>query len=239
MTASDLFAIAHSKKNQGDQECHYCASKCEKTFPHQDALPIPFVRSLTTALRPGNRWVCKGCWLFARKYITVRFLGGGFKDRQCLKNHSLWITPEGVWGLLPTDAGLIYKHLLNPPLTFSLSLLSEPKVENLLQLMTCNDLSEIIADTELKFTIDNKVHSYCVYELKEALRHGVDGKMPGVRALVERLGPHPLSDELPPVAEEKRRKGGHGSRPKTDKPLAHNPSTDVITSSLQKVVRPA
>lgn len=186
MLASQLFAIAHSRQCIGDQECHWCAGKCERKWPHDDLPPQPFVRSVSTALRPSSSYICQGCWLYRRPSVTVTFLNGGLKDRQGLFNHSWFLTPRGIDVITPADHTSLYPILLQPPLLFSLSFIDGRK--NLIQSCVVNQLNEIRKDTELKFTMDGMILTYTIYELEEGIKNGSDGKMPGVRMLIDRLG---------------------------------------------------
>ncbi len=203
MIASELFATSQGCKCDGEFECHWCGGRCTRKWIHDDAPPIPFVRSITTAIRPGNAFVCTGCWLYRRPRVTVQHLDGTQKDGQSLTKHSWWITPKDAWIIEKEDHEKLYSYLLSPPSIFSLSLLSTGKVANLIQLAVVNRNDLMLADTLLYFTLDNIRHSYTVYELEEGLRHGLNGKMPGVRALIEKLG----SFLLPSIEEVKRERG--------------------------------
>ena len=124
--------------------------------------------------------------------VTVRFLSGdgkgnkGFLDRQCPQHHSWWVTPEGAFVVKPKDGDLIYRLLLAPPRSFALLLIDNSPV-NLIQLAVANDKVEIKGDTPLEFTINGVVHSYTVYEMEHALKHGPEGK-PGIMALMKIFG---------------------------------------------------
>ncbi len=192
---SELYAISQGSKCVGSEECHWCGGPCEKNWIHDDPPPVPFVRTKTTAKRPGNLYVCVGCWLYRMERITITYLDRTIKDRQNPKNHSWLITPEKAVSIRPLDYTDLYPILLNPPLVFSLSLLEDRNTSNLLQLHSLNNHTEIMANTELAFTVDNKLHTYTVYELEEGLRHGTEGKMPGVLALVRILGPYQLQEK--------------------------------------------
>lgn len=194
MTASDFFALVNTTLNKGSLECHYCASACENRWVHDDPPALPFHRNSSRAKRPNNAYVCAGCWLYRLQRVTVCFLGGGLRDRQTLSDFSWVIIPEGVWVVTPEGHEKLYQLLLKPPLRFCLSLISrEPS--NLIQNAVVNDEKEIRADTVLKFTLDGVEMSYTVYELEEGIRHGGDGKMPGVRALLDYLGPRESDEE--------------------------------------------
>lgn len=206
-TASQLYAMSQGAKCQGSEECHWCLAPCERRWLHDDDLPIPFVRSKSTAKRPSSLYVCTGCWLYRMPRITVRYLNGKLKDRQSPEKHSWLITEQDAFSLDPTDSPAIYNQLLSPPVRFALSFLTDRGTNNLLQLQLLNDLDTVLADTPLHFTIDNIPHTYTTYELEEALRHGVEGKLPGVRALIEHLGPYQIPEE--------KVKRGRG-RPKTE-----------------------
>ena len=195
MLASELYALSQSSKCQGNYKCHWCSGPCTKLWFHDDPPPIPFTKSTSTAKFPPGLYVCVGCWLFRRQSVTINFLRGKIqKDRQSLSKHSLLITREGVWGLDKLDYQNIYEILLKPPSLFCLALITEGN-KNSLQLATINDNVEVKADTPLHFTINNIQHTYTVYELEDALLtftsgNGSPGKEPGVRALVNFLGPY-------------------------------------------------
>ena len=236
MNAVELFARSQSAKTEGPELCHWCGSSCNKMWVHDDLgmkiyRPGPAINDVvgipdlkrTTAKRPGDQFICIGCWLYRRKRITITFLSGRQVDRKEACNYSWWITEEGAWGLEQADAEEIYLRLLNPPHRFVLSLLDHYGDQNLLHLACGNDHIEIKADTPLTYTLNNKAMKYTVYELEEAMKHGTDGKSPGVRALLEFFGPSYRSlvtaDEV--VAEEKRNRGRPSikKQPPDDKPI--------------------
>lgn len=223
MLASELFATAHSARCTGKYECHWCGGACTQDHFHDDLPPVPFQKSRSTAKRPSNPYICTGCWLYRRKRVSVQYLHGSYKDRQSLPDHSWWLTDDNVRVISPIDHHSLYENLLFPPLRFSVSLLRQEKV-NLLQLAEVNDFQEITADTYLKFTLDNRVLTYTIYELEEALKHGPDGKMPGVRALLDHLGPYAISVD---IKEEKRGRG----RPKASSENKENPTRKIINKA--------
>jgi len=203
LLGSDLYALSQGTKNDGQEQCHWCGGKCKKTWTHDDPPPVPFTRTKTTAKCPSSMWVCVGCWLFRRPLTTMTYLGGGLKDRQAAKNHSLFITESScnsVWRdtaeirnaiLLQErkhqDSCILYDKLLNPPLRFALALLDGAN-ENRLQLIQANDNLTVDKDTRLVFTLNNQPQWYTVYELEEGIKTGPDGKEPGVQTLLRLLG---------------------------------------------------
>ena len=187
MNLPELYAAANGMKCEGPEACHWCGSPCDQTWTHDDKLPIPFVRARTTALKPSGRWICRGCWMFRRPSTTVRFASGGeFKDRQRPQDWSWLITSGEAVALRPVDHRRAYEMLLKPPLRFALALRNGEPLP--LHLGVVNDLAEIRTDTQLGFTIGGVRHSYSIYELREALTNGIEGKENGVRALVNFLG---------------------------------------------------
>lgn len=199
LTASMLYALSQGDHCQGPQECHWCCAPCEYSYIADDPI-IPFVKNPNQPKRPGNQFICKGCWLYRRRSITVRYLHGGFKDRQCPLDQSWWITNQEAFAIRDADFATLYKHLLNPPIPFVLSLLDGITNINHIHQAFCNCLEELMADTPLLFTINNVKHTYTIYELEQAIQHGPEGKEPGVQALWRFLGPCI-------VKEDKRSKG--------------------------------
>lgn len=208
-SAPEFYALGQGVLCEGDQECHYCAAPCSREYLHDDPPPTPFVRTITSARRPANPYLCRGCWMFRRKRITIEFLAGGYKDGQCPQNHSWWLTGDGAWALRPADYPTLYDRLFKPPLDFCLAFVSEGKT-NAIQWAGVNCHKSVQADTPLSFTIDNTVYPFTVYELQEALKLGSEGKEPGVRALVSLLGPHEMEVEKkrgpgrPPARDDAR-----------------------------------
>jgi len=189
LTASDLYALSQSRKNEGDQLCHWCRSKCNRNRQHDDPYPVPFCRTRTTALNPNSLYVCDGCDLWRRTRCTVWFLRGIFADRQAILKHSWWCDGTDALAILPDDYPKLWERLLNPPRRFFLSLVTAGK-DNLLQLCAANDLTEIKATTPLLYTLDGIRHTYTVYELEEAAQRGDgDGLEPGCRVLYDLLDP--------------------------------------------------
>jgi hypothetical protein len=202
LRASELFAIAMGTHNQGEDECHWCGSPCRRLWEHGDVQPLPFQRSPSTARRPGNGYECEGCHIYRYRSVTVNFLNGRQRqlgrlpvarllDRQMACWHSWWITEEGAWALQAMDHGKLYRLLLRPPLRFILALKTALFRSNDIHMASANDHESIRADTTLSFTLDHILHTYTVYELEQALRHGPTGKEPGVQVLLRHLGTAP------------------------------------------------
>lgn len=214
--ASECFAKSLSRSCQGDQICHWCGGNCDRQWIHDDVVSLPFSKTRSSARWPSKPHVCVGCWYYRRKSVTVRFLTEGYKDRQSLRQHSWLLTPEGVWGITPTDSEKLYGFLLRPKVPFALSLLGDKdgNVENMLHLAFLNTHDEIEGDTELSYTLDNKEYKYSPYELEEALKHGCDGKSGGVTLLVNRLGAY---TGVPAIDPERKLERGRPKHEKRDR----------------------
>lgn len=215
LLASDLFAISQGTKNEGMEECHWCGAPCTRDWEHQEPPPIPFVRYITHACRPGNPWVCRGCHMFRRPRVTVRYFGGSFRDGQSPQLQSWFVTEEGAWTIRPgnvADAAILYEQLLTPPLRFLLAVVTEPGELNQLHLAAANDHPEgVRGDCPLVWMLNNRPLIYSPYELEQALRHGSQGREPGARELIRLFG----GFELPPIPDESLpQKTGQRGRPK-------------------------
>ena len=144
-------------------------------------------------------------------------------DGQAPKDHSWLIQPSSAKAVHPAGGQELLEILLNPPEQFALMLLTSPRVEgdgkvmlpfeNRLHLGIANDVPELKANDLVRFTVDNVPHQYTVYELKEALKFGPDGKEPGVRVLFD-LFRFPVT---PPKTEEPKSTGGRPPALKTAK----------------------
>lgn len=205
LLASELFALAHSVRCVGPDRCHWCSAPCARMWKHNDPPPLIGVpRSLARC--PGNGFICNGCWIWRRQRTTVFYLDHTFerphfRDGQSLRYASVYCTEQGAWLVRDHEKEALYALLLDPPKRFFLSLLSAYG-ENHLQLAHTNDLPAIQADTPLTFTLDGIPHTYSVYELEMAAKHGPEGRLPGVQALARLFGPPPVSP-----APEKRKVG--------------------------------
>ena len=207
MLASELYAKSQLCKNSGPEMCHWCGSPCSRNYRHNEPPPSPFTKKNHLVRCPANLHICVGCFLWRRQRITINHTDGSYRDGQCPMNHSWWIAENEALAVCNSIVNPhnkeVYDRLLRPPLQFSLSLVN-PKTINHLQCQVVNDMVEIKADTKLSFTLDNQPLSYTVYELEQALRHGLDGKEPGVQALIRFLGPHTLTTvDVQKVAEVK------------------------------------
>lgn len=192
--ASELYAMTQGAVLCGPDECHWCGSPCQRLLAHDESPPLPGVRRTGGARRPGNTFVCLGCWLWRRKRITIRFLRGlkgDYKDGQCPLWHSWLVTDAGAWALRPEDRPRLWEVLLKPPLRFVLGLLDEVGETSCIHLMKVNDVQEVKADTPLTFTVNNVPYVYTVYELEEAILQGPEGREPGAQALLRLLGGPP------------------------------------------------
>lgn len=197
-TVAQLYASLQQYHCDGTDHCHWCGSPCHRFHLHDDPPPIIGIRSKSGAKYPANAYMCWGCYLFRRERMTVEHLSKlqppdkGYTDGQCPMNHSWFITTSGARIILKKDYPALWQLLLNPPLTFCLALL-DPPANNFVHLFHLNEVMEIKAGTPLKFTINNILHSYTVHELEDALTSKtLDGKEPGVHALLRLLGP-PIS----------------------------------------------
>lgn len=188
--AAAFLARLNGETCEGPEECHWCTSPCDRKNPHDDPYPIPFVKTLSSAKRPGNSYVCKGCMIYRRPKVTINYLNGGFKDGRCLLHQSWWMDESGIYVLGKDDYQALYQKLLNPPHQFVLSLIEEQfKVKNNIEDSVVNFNQPVAANTKLWYTLNNVRFSFEVYELGEAVKYGVEGKMAGVRELVRYLGP--------------------------------------------------
>ncbi len=225
LTGSDLFALASDTRNAGEEMCHYCGSACGRLLTHDDPPPVPFVRTKSVAKYPRNPFICNGCWVWKRKRVTVTFLGSGkYQDNQTAADHSWWLTPAEAKAIHPASHPALYPLLLSPPPQFAMALRTDPTIPTYLQCVEANDNEEVLADTPLRYTVNNVVHTFTVYELEHALRHGLNGKAAGVRELVKLLGDPPA--DLLPEEDPQKRHEGRNARPGGDaKNLVKKPVT--------------
>lgn len=224
LLASELYAISQGSKCEGNDQCHYCSAPCKKTIAHFEYLPLPGSKRSYVAKRPGNGFMCIGCWHWKKKSITVEWMGAngkmaGFKDRQTPADWSWYITDDKAWAIqlhipdnpLPTNDG-IYQRLLKPTtskngLRFALSFVHSHN-KNHLQLCVANEIAEIKKDTPMLFTVNGSVNRYTVYELEEALKNrSGEGKEPGVQMLMHLLGPCGLFPPPKKPEEEEKKMG--------------------------------
>lgn len=207
LRVSELYAFTQGNICEGKETCHYCMAPCDRKFTHKDPPPIPFARTKTTAKKPESPWECIACWLWRRKRVTVDYFSEGYKDGKCLLHLSTLISDRTYVLDLPTCKEKLYETLLCPPLEFSLSFLEDDRHENLLQLQELNKHKEIKANTELKFTVNNILHTYTVHELEETLIQGDNGRMPGARAILRILGPLDKGKDQKIIEKQKAKRG--------------------------------
>lgn len=205
LIASDIYSQLVYAPNTGTLNCHWCGGFCERMWFHNEPPAIPFVRNPSRAKHPGNPYICRGCYNFQKRSITVKFFDGSLKDHQAPDTHSWWMDKNRA---TPIRVGIdnhdIYKLILKPPNQFVLSFLTQPTITNHLHCMEANDLLEIKVGTRLQFTIDNVLYYYSIYELEEALKNESVGKEPGVQALIRILGGYKTGGDVP---AEKRERG--------------------------------
>lgn len=196
LQSSELLAVVHKSPCSGSDTCHWCGASTERIWPHDEPVYLPFSKGRSRAKCPGSSYICQGCWLYRRRRVTYNFFDSGFKDGQCLLDHSWLLTNEGIWILRREDYPLLWEFLLSPSLRFSLSLLSNDALKNEIHLTTLNDYPEIKADTQLSFNLDNTVLGYSIYELEHAISKSPNGSQPGVHALLRILGTPPTQKEV-------------------------------------------
>lgn len=225
LSASTLYAATVDPHYvaKGKYRCHWCGTSCEDALRHDDPWPQPFSKTKTSARCPSEPFVCKGCWLWRRKRITIQWLESGFRDGQAPENHSWWITKDGSWTLNKRTLGegycmgqKMYDLLLTPPTCFCLTLIDGVGIQNHLHHAVCNNLASVKADTVLGFTLNNIYHSWTVIGLEHALTNGTQGTDPGVQALVRLFGPMVIA------SGQEQEKLGKG-RPKKDFDQHPNP----------------
>ena len=188
LLASELYAISQGSRCVGPDRCHWCGAPCQRHWIHDDPPSIPFKRRDYLAKFPSNSYICAGCWLWRRQRTTITFPSGRQMDGQAAPNHSWWISEGGAFALDEASYRILADKLIQPPLTFSLMLLSNAGLKNHLQLGNANNHTSIRAETPLLFTLDNITHVYTVYELEMAIKTGVlEGKSPGTSALIRHL----------------------------------------------------
>lgn len=191
MTASDLFAVSQGSINFDagtNQQCHWCGSKCNMDWRHDDLAPIPFQKNKNQAKYPSSHYICVGCWLWRRARVTVTFLDGLYKDSQSASRHSWWITDSDARSINADCQKGLHPYLLSPPNRFVLSL-TDGKTPNHLHLAVANDISIIESSTPLFFTFNNIVSEYTVYDLEVALKDKDASRTPGVRVLLNWFTP--------------------------------------------------
>lgn len=246
LSASQIYAVSQSNTVRGEEEsCHWCGSPCPRKWPHDDPEKLwlnwipasrdpknPLYRKPSTAKRPSNAYVCPGCYLYRRQRLTVNFLGGGQKDGQAPKHHSWWVDLTGAWALGKDSAEDACLRLMSPPHQFVLMLRTGECDENHIHLAEANDHDEIKADTPLVYTVNNQRMDYTVYELEEAMKHGVEGKSPGVRALFDFFNIYTLATNRPDDEELQaavRKAESKRGRPRKLPPLENDVLGRMVT----------
>lgn len=240
LTASDLYALVNGCANQGPFECHWCGSRCNSLFPHDDNPVLPFVKSKEPCKRPGNSYICWGCWNWRRKRVTVYFLSGvngkekGYADIQVINKHSWLITEKGAWALRhPIDYPMLLEFLSNPTCSYTLSIVTSGQT-NFLQLAHANDMSIVDADTQMTFTFNN-IPSHCsVYELEHAIKHGAEGKEPGIQTLFSlyKPSPKPSANGLEKRGRGRPRKEEEENPQAAQRIVRRSGTTDAVLSPL-------
>jgi len=242
LTASTMYSISQGARAEGPDRCHYCGEPCQRWWLHTDP-PLVYGKKRDPLTRcPGNHYICTGCFFFRKPRLTVCYLTGGYKDVQCPMNHSWWITDKDAWGLRKEDYGELYNLLLKPPCRWALLLRTgDPgvvvagSVPTLIHAGRANENAVVESQTELYFTLNNVTFSYTIYELEQGIRYGEEGRMAGVRELMQFLGPCPRKEEI--VKEMQpvlTRKGNGAGRPKlgeSDDQLAFAATRKVLTKS--------
>lgn len=223
LTAAGIYALSQGARCQGTEECHYCGSACGRVLLHGEAIQIHLGRPAGgVRLRPGNPYVCVGCWHWKRKKLTASFLSGGYKDGATPAAYSWFCTTSMAWALTHECGPKLYECLLKPPETFFLAVLDGDKPpDNLIQTAIANHQSEPKADQLYRYTINNVIHAYTVYELEQAALHGVEGREPGVQALLRMYGKIPaglVAHVATDPPEDEKRDRGRPIKPEAGRP---------------------
>jgi hypothetical protein len=238
MNAPELYAISQSDRcaESSRHRCYWCGGNASSNLPHKEPRPAPFQRStLRFVACPSEVYQCRGCWLFRRGHVTIPFLSSrneDWKDARCPLDYSWLITPHSARAIrLTEDAGLLYETLLEPPLTFALSIISEER-RNPVQMAPVNDIQELLTGTVLAFAVDGIVMSYSPHELERVLStNDVNGLMPGTARLYSILGPYQLT-----VEKQERRAIKESGRPKETVMPAKNQAEKVLKRRQEPVM---
>lgn len=217
-----VYAASQGLKCEGTHECYWCGGACSSLWRHDDPPPPKFVRIPRHAAKPGNLYVCMGCWHWRLPSRTVKFISidpetrqHPLLDRKQAKDYSWFVTPQESLAVrlnVKEDVESLYHILLNPPLVFGVALKRNDHVMRP-QRFVVNENDKIDYETEIRFNVNDTLYTYTVYELEEGLRKGATGKLPGVAELIRLLGPFDLG------REEKKQKG---SPKKEDREEAKN-----------------
>jgi len=226
-TAAEIYALSQGNQCEGGERCHYCDTQCRRTLTHDEVIELYTGRPRGGPLRknPSVPYICVGCWLWRRKRVSAPYMEGGVEDGICPKKRAWFVWPSMAWAIRKESAAKLYARLLNPPPIFFLTLLEgDNPPDNFIQCCSANHHTAehpIRSDTPLKFTINNVVHTYTVYELEQAAVGGTQGREPGVQALIRVLGNVPKELVRHVVQEQKEdeeTKRERGRPPKEDQP---------------------
>lgn len=196
-TAPQLYALSQNRPCEGKERCHWCGAPCGQLNRH-DEPPPPIMRSarkLSTAKVPSSAWICNGCFNWRRQKTTMVFPDRSYQDGQRAELFSWLIDEKGTAAVRQSkDQSTVWQYLLHPPTQrgFCISLVTSGQPNYLHQAVPNFTSSGFTAASPITFTLNNVQHQYSVQELEGAVRTGVtNGKEPGVRVLLDWLGPPP------------------------------------------------
>lgn len=204
LSAPHLYAHSQERACSGKERCYWCGAPCGTANVHGEVPPQIMRGYRSSAKVPSSHWICTGCWLWRRQSITLQFLNGrGYQDRQAPSKWSWLITEKEALALRVSgqavfasgclqDRELAYQYLLRPNgQSFCLSLVSSGQVNQLHLACVNQSSSGFTAGAQFTYTLDGRQLTYTVHELEEAIRKNANGASPGVRLLMEHLGPAP------------------------------------------------
>ena len=214
------------------EQCYWCGAKCGQAWPHGETFSQhTHAKNRGNPRCPGDPYLCEGCFQFRYKRFTAFRLDGTYRDLQTGPTNSWWLTRETARIVDSPLYWRVYELLLQPPHTFCLSIITTAKVNELHQCVV-NDFVEIKADTQLWFSLDNVALSYSVYELEQAVSNPEAQRSPGIRRLMDLLGPPRLAIE----SEENRGASPRASHGKEQQagPAASKRLKETVAVSGQK-----
>ena len=211
LTASRMFAQSLGVEVTGPGECYYCSGPCLRTTVHGEPPPLLGSRRppAVPAKCPSSPYMCPGCQRWKNKRSMTPYMGGGFETKPA-REGSWWVAPAGSWRLRRESGPDLYKRLAAPPCEFAL-MLTDPGVENHIQLAVVNVNAVVKAETQLYLTLNNQIVEFSTYELYQTARGEVTGLEPGTQALVRFFGPFPK--ELVPKEEAPQQESRGRGRP--------------------------
>jgi hypothetical protein len=109
-----LFALARGQDCTGDNQCFYCAARCDERFAAKEFVKDSFTGRNESPC-PGSAFVCAGCVLCLGEGVELTTLDGVHRTNQKPRGYSWLIQAHQARAATKANLAVLREFCLNPP----------------------------------------------------------------------------------------------------------------------------